>query len=248
MDYHFFQDSRIGGRTVNQDRVAHVRHGDDVLLVVADGMGGHARGELAAQIAVDALCEAFRAQQELGLRDPPGFLAGALAAAHAAIAEYARAFNLPDSPRTTCVACIVTAGTAYWIHAGDSRLYLLRDGQVRFVTRDHSKVQALLEAGAISAEQARHHPQRNMVFSCLGGHAPPNLERGPATALQPGDVLVLCTDGFWAELSPQEIAAFVHGQPLEEALARLMDNAEARAGGGDNLSAVALKLVEEGDD
>ena len=102
--------------------------------------------------------------------------------------------RLKDSPRTTCVACIIQDNIAYWAHAGDSRLYLLRGGKVVTHTRDHSRVQLLIDQGLINESQAAVHPDRNKVYSCLGGQQSPEIEFSRKTPLVAGDVLALCTD------------------------------------------------------
>ncbi|PKL75742.1 MAG: hypothetical protein CVV27_13835, partial [Candidatus Melainabacteria bacterium HGW-Melainabacteria-1] len=137
--------------------------GDALLMVVADGMGGHHYGEIAAQIAVQTLADAFQREARPVLGDPFRFLQKGMTNAHHAILDYTARHRLKDTPRTTCVACIVQDNVAYWAHAGDSRLYLMRDGKVITQTKDHSRIRLLVEEGMITEAQAVFHPDRNKI-------------------------------------------------------------------------------------
>src|SRR6478735_7630966 len=128
MRFTIFQESRKGSRKVNQDRIAYTFSRDALLLVVADGMGGHAGGEIAAQIAVRLFIERFQQEAKPVLKNPLKFLQDTMVRAHAALGSYANQFSMLETPRTTCVACVIQAGHAYWGHVGDSRLYLFRQG------------------------------------------------------------------------------------------------------------------------
>ena len=127
MKFTIYQETRIGKRANNEDRLAHCYSRDALLMVVADGMGGHYYGEVAAQIAVQTLTEAFKREFKPRIRDPFMFLQKGMLNAHRGILDFAGKHHLQDSPRTTCVACIVQNNVAYWAHSGDSRLYLLRN-------------------------------------------------------------------------------------------------------------------------
>ena len=169
MKFTIFQESRVGRRRTNQDRVAYCYSREALLMILADGMGGHLHGEVAAQIAVQFVTQSFQREAKPSLPDVVLFLPRALSSAHHAILDYAFDKNLPDAPRTTVVACIVQDSQAYWAHAGDSRLYLLRRGGVAAQTRDHSRVQMMMDQGLLDAEGAAKHPSRNRIYSCLGG-------------------------------------------------------------------------------
>lgn len=247
MKFTIYQDSRLGQRRNNEDRLAHCYSRDALLMVVADGMGGHLHGEVAAQIAVQYLAETFQNQAKPRLADPFMFLAEGLTKAHQAVQDYAIARRLPEtgSPRTTCVACIVQDSIAYWAHAGDSRLYVVRDGRVLARTRDHSTVQAMVDDGQLTADEAINHPLRNRIYSCLGGQQAPKIEFSRKTTLQAGDVIALCSDGVWSPLDDQRIAAALSGQDVSEAVPPLLDEAE-RSGGAncDNLTLIAMRWGE----
>lgn len=247
MKFSIYQSSRQGGRRYNQDRIAYSYSKEALLMVVADGMGGHFQGEIAAQITVQLLAERFQQQARPVLRDPFHFLLTTLRDAHEGIAGYAHAHNLLESPRTTCVAAIIQRNLAYWAHVGDSRLYLLRDGKIAARTHDHSKVQQLFDQGKISAEEVQTHPERNKIYNCLGGMVTPQIELSRRVALEKGDTLLLCTDGVWAVLPEDEIGAILKNAPIVESIPELLDHAEFRGGrDGDNLSAIGM--VWGGDD
>ncbi len=247
MNYSIVQESRIGGREINQDRVAWLATPDAVLMVVADGMGGHLQGEVAAQMAIDTLVERFRDEARTLLPDPARFLAATLNRVHQTIVRYTAECRIPphDAPRTTCIACVVQNGQASWAHAGDSRLYLIRGkeqstgGVVR--TRDHSVVQRMVDDGILDHADARSHPLRNRVFSCLGGAEPPHIEVSPAVALQDGDLIALCTDGAWAPLG-EALVSELRRSPLSAGVPTVLDAAEKAAGPrADNLTLLVMR-------
>jgi serine/threonine protein phosphatase PrpC len=246
MQFTIFQESRKGSRKVNQDRIAYTYGRDTLLLVVADGMGGHAGGEIAAQIAARLFVERFHQEAKPVLLDPLKFLQESLERAHAALGSYANQFSMLETPRTTCVACVVQAGFAYWAHVGDSRLYLFRQGKLIGQTKDHSKVQYLVDQGLIGAEDVSVHPDRNKIFSCLGGMTDPVIDLSRRTPLHDGDVLVLCTDGLWGALSREEISGWLASGPILKTAPQMMREAEHRgAGEGDNLSTIVVRWGPE---
>lgn len=242
MKFSIYQSSRQGGRKYNQDRVAYSYSKDSLLMAVADGMGGHLHGELAAQITVQLLANSFQRQSNPTLPDPFSFLANTMQHAHEAIGDYAIEHNLLETPRTTCVACVIQDGAAYWAHVGDSRLYLFRGAKLLARTRDHSRVQQLFEQGKITEEQMSTHPERNKIYNCLGGMVPPDVELSGKVKIQEGDTMVLCSDGLWSMLSINELASVLNAYPLSHAVQELLDHAEFRGGqDGDNLSLIAMK-------
>lgn len=242
MKFTIYQESRQGKRANNEDRLAYCYSRDTLLMVVADGMGGHFYGEIAAQIAVQTLAEAFQREAKPNIADPFLFLQKSIANAHSAILDFTETHKLKDSPRTTCVACIVQDNIAYWAHAGDSRLYLIRGGRVLTHTRDHSRIQLLLDQGIINAAQAAVHPERNKVYSCLGGHQTPEIEFSRKTPLETGDVIALCTDGVWTAFPDDMLAAALKNDNLMQSVPMLLGQAEIRNGSNaDNLSIVAVR-------
>lgn len=245
MKFAIYQSSRQGGRKYNQDRVAYSYSKESLLMVLADGMGGHLHGEIAAQITVQMLAESFQKQARPLIKDPFSFLEQVMNNVHEAIGDYALEHALLETPRTTCVACIIQQGTAYWGHVGDSRLYLFRNGQLLARTRDHSKVQQLFEMGQISEAQMTTHPERNKIYSCLGGIIPPEVEISKPIKLENSDTLMMSSDGLWSQLSINEVSSILSAYPLNQALSELLDHAEFRGGqDGDNLSVVAMTWGE----
>ncbi|MBB5016794.1 serine/threonine protein phosphatase PrpC [Chitinivorax tropicus] len=246
MKFSIYQESRRGARKYNQDRIGYSYSRDALLLVVADGMGGHLHGEVASQITIELLAGLFQKRARPVVPAPLAFLQEALTKAHDAILNYSTNHNLLETPRTTCIACLVQDSTAYWAHAGDSRLYHFRDGKILSHTRDHSKVQQMVENGLLTEEEAMRHPERNKIYSCLGGMIPPEIDFGGKVPLYEGDSLVLCTDGFWGPLPADEMCAFLGSYPVLYALPQLMDRAEMRGGKhGDNLSVLGITWLEE---
>lgn len=248
MKFTIYQESRIGQRKANQDRTAYCYSRDALLMAVADGMGGIAHGDMAAQVATQTLIQHFQRQARPALDDPPQFLAKTLRAAHYNIVEQTRARRLGTIPCTTIVACVIQHGTAYWAHAGDSRLYLLRGGRIALRTRDHSRVQELLTQGLIRPEDIPTHPERNRILTCLGGPLLPNPEYGKPRRLRDGDCLLLCTDGLWGPLENRHILTALGSAQtdLTRAAPALLTQAETLAGKtGDNLSLIALQWRDD---
>jgi serine/threonine protein phosphatase PrpC len=249
MRFTIFQDSLIGGRKYNQDRLAYSYSKDVLMMVVADGMGGHARGELAAEIAVNTMTSRFEREARTVLRRPKEFLESAFHSAHRAIVAFADQHDMLECPRTTLVACIVQNGKAYWAHSGDSRLYLVRDGRLLAFTLDHSRVQQLIDSGLITRDQAATHPERNKIYNCLGGVLPPLVTHSDEWPLCVGDTLLMSTDGFWGPLDPGFVASKVSRVNLITILPVLMQGAVRKAGAdADNLSVIGLTWEQQDDE
>lgn len=219
------------------------------LLMVIDGMGGHAEGARAAEAAMKSLQDSF-AQQTHPLFDPLGFLHLALGRAHDQVVALGVGLPVEARPRATCAVCLVQQGSAFWAHIGDSRVYHIRDGAVLERTRDHSHVEQLLREGMITEDEIHDHPMRNFVECCLGGDAHiPEMTINSRRALKPNDVLLLCTDGVWANLKDSEIAAFATtpsgpDADLRSALSRLCLRAvSASAPYSDNTTAATLRFA-----
>src|SRR5688572_6970303 len=212
MRFTIFQDSQLGDRDGNEDRVGYSYSRDVLLMVICDGMGGHAQGEVAAEIAVNEITRRFQQEARNKLQRPFEFLVSAIQSAHRAIVAYAVEKSMLECPRTTCVTCVVQGGRAYWAHAGDSRLYVLRKGELAARTQDHSKIQQMIDSGQITPEAAARHPDRNKIFSCLGGVVPPQIDMGRDFKLEPGDTIILSTDGLWAQVASNVIGGMLKRQ------------------------------------
>lgn len=246
MRFSIFQQSHIGGRKVNQDRLAYSYSKDVMLMVIADGMGGHARGEIAAEIAVNTINNRFQTEARTVLRRPKEFLDAALQAAHRAIVAFADKNDMLECPRTTIVAVVIQHGKACWAHVGDSRLYLFRRGRLAAVTADHSRVQQMIDAGILTPAQAAVHPDRNKIYNCLGGVLPPTITHSEEWALEVGDSIWISTDGFWGPLNTDSVAAQTLDADVVTLVPKLMEDAERKAGAeSDNLSVVAMRWEKQ---
>lgn len=241
--------SLIGDREENQDRVQVIASDNAVLLIAVDGMGGHADGAKAAQLATETFRDAF-SRATHPVFDPIGFLHLAIGRAHVNLVTLGARLSLEARPRATCALCLVQDDAAYFAHVGDSRIYHLRKGAVRERTRDHSHVELLLQDGVITESEIAAHPMRNFVECCLGGDAwLPGMTITRQKRLEPGDVLMVCTDGLWSGLGDERIAALAtEGQPLPGGLRRLGEQAVRACGPySDNTSAAALRYLGSSD-
>jgi len=238
--------SLLGDRSENQDRVQVVSSESATLMIVIDGMGGHADGAKAAEVALNTIAQAF-SRTARPVFDPQGFLHLSIGQAHANLVALGAELAMEARPRATCAVSLVQDGAAYWAHVGDSRIYLIRDGAVAERTRDHSHVELLLREGLITEAEIPDHPMRNFVECCLGGdmRLPAMSVDGPKR-LRPGDVLLACSDGLWSGLADEDIAsAFPPDATLADCLKRLGKLAvEASSPYADNTSAVAVRVPE----
>ncbi|MEQ1532895.1 MAG: serine/threonine-protein phosphatase [Sideroxydans sp.] len=244
MKFAVHQANHIGGRKYNQDRVGYAYTNDALLLVLADGMGGHLHGEIAAQLAVNTFMKAFSKLEQGKAKEPEVFLRATMRAGHDAIIAYAHEQALGGNPGTTCVAVLVQDGRMWFAHAGDSRFYLMRNNAVSTVTRDHSVVQQWFDWGIISAEEMKSHPDRNKITNCLGGVEDMfYVEVSPSEAVQEGDTLLLCSDGFWTPLEEDELTQFLLTPALDKLLDKLIGVAVMREGShADNTTAIVARL------
>ena len=241
MQFSVYQQSHIGGRKVNQDRMGYSYTRDALLLVLADGMGGHLRGEMAADIMLQTIAARFQKQATPYVKHPARFLEEAFLEAHHAIHHYRLDNALAETPRTTVVACLVQHNTAIWAHCGDSRLYWLRGDQVLGRTRDHSHIEHLIAQGLAKASERATHPDRNKLYNCIGASMLPKVALGRQASLQAGDVLLLCSDGLWSMLPDAEIAHRLSTRTIVRAVPELIAMATAIAGAGsDNTTALAI--------
>jgi protein phosphatase len=241
-------------RTNNEDSFGYWEPEDDQqflrkgrLAVVADGMGGYEGGQEASRLAVETLMAVYR---DFGGDNPQDALIEALQTAHERIRQYSFAHPELRGMGTTCTAAAIVRGThgsanydaLYYVHVGDTRLYLIRDGQITRVTRDHSYVGRLVESGMISQEEAEHHPQRNILTAALGTN--PDLimdSPGHPEPLRPEDVLLICSDGLWGLVRDPEILDVVENKSAEQAGRELIELARER-GGPDNITVEILRL------
>lgn len=245
MRFSVYQESHIGGRESNQDRMGYCFTRDSLLLLLADGMGGHIQGEAAATIALQTMAARFQEAARDHLPDPESFLEQSMLAAHREIHRYRALNNLHETPRTTLVACVVLNGYALWAHCGDSRLYWMRNGEVLQRTRDHSRLEMLIAQGKAQASERSSHPDRNKIFNCLGAPADPMIDISRRAALQPGDLLFLCSDGLWSVVTDELIARVLRDNTVMKAVPELVRSA-ARVAGSRSDNVTALGVAWEG--
>jgi len=239
----------IGDRGEQQDRVglfAHPTHKGMLLAVVADGMGGHTGGALAAEQVVQSARNAFAAGAATSNEGIQAMLAGGINDAHDAIRLAALTSN--QDPHSTACLLVLQAGRADWAHCGDSRVYHFRDGAKLSCTYDHSHVMNLVKMGYLTPAQAEVHPQKNLLISCLGDEKAPQIDFGSTAPLADGDCFLLCSDGLWAYFGDEELGRVLREFPVRRAAEILIDSARERAKGrGDNcsLAVVRIRQVEE---
>lgn len=234
----------IGDRSEQQDRLAifpHPSRAGCMLAVLADGMGGHSGGAMAAEQVVLKARQNFSGYAPSS-ESPSEFLRGVIEDAHVII-KLTR-FTSEQDPHSTAVVFMLRPGHADWAHCGDSRLYHFRHGGLVARTPDHSLVEELIRSGRLTPEQAETHPQRNLLLSCLGAERDPRIEIGGTPALQAGDAFLLCSDGLWAYFDDEELGRTLLEQDARGAARTLIDAARARAQGmGDNISLAVIKVI-----
>ncbi len=236
---HVAADSYIGRRENNEDAYIADKVDGNVLLAVADGMGGHLAGEVASAKAIEILKETLRLNK---FGDPKEILREAILRANE---EVYRMGHDPDHPErynmgTTLTAAIVRGDTATVGNVGDSRTYLIRDGRIGRLTKDHSLVQELIDSGEITEEEARRHPQKNIITKAIGIEKELRLDEGDVkeVKLKPGDYLLLCSDGLSDALPDEDILKTVlSARSLQEAVKLLIDKAYS-FGSDDNITVV----------
>jgi PPM family protein phosphatase len=244
MRFNVYQVSRKGGRAKNEDRMGYCYTRSAGLFALADGMGGHPEGEVASQLALQTLSALFQRDAKPTLKDPLRFLQEAVLAGHQQLLRYATERGLMDTPRTTVVACLLQGQSAFWAHCGDSRLYLVRGDKLLARTRDHSYSElhgALVQSGQPLPNDA-HRFNRNVLFTCLGSPGKPVVDTTGPMVLQPGDRMLLCSDGLWAAVSDEVIVQTLSSQAVSDAVPDLAEQALRSAGAkSDNVTVLAVE-------
>lgn len=225
-------------RSENEDsarivRAGTARHGDrGLLVVVADGMGGHEAGEVASQAAVEVIEKEYREA-----RGTPGeALEKAFHTAHDQIFRMAAANRAMSGMGTTCTALAIVGGRAWAAHVGDSRLYLVRGGNIYQLSEDHTQCMEMVRKGLLSEAQARQHDDRNVLVRAMGTrHELAAMTFPEPMAVKPGDAFVLCSDGLHDLVNNSEIREVVHSSDPPDACRKLVKMARER-GGYDNIT------------
>jgi serine/threonine protein phosphatase PrpC len=235
-------------RTNNEDSVCLIRpshkaplssHG--VLALLADGMGGHEGGELASKLAMEGIARSYYSS----MGPPPEALDEALRTANGEVYQASRKRSALRGMGTTCVAVVLRDDRAWWAWVGDSRLYLLRSGQIYQMSEDHTVVHQLVRKGLLTPEEAYNHPDRSVLERAIGTRVQvePSIGKEPIY-LASGDRLLLCSDGLHDLITNDEIVAHAASGPIAECAEGLIDLALER-GGFDNVSVILLELRDE---
>ncbi len=235
-------------REHNEDNMAYVIPKDPqvmahkgALLIVADGMGGHAAGEVASEIAVDTVSNAYYQDES---DDVPAALLRAIQRANLAIHQRASENMLRSGMGTTCVAAVLRGNRAYIANVGDSRAYLVRRSQIRQISQDHSWVAEQVRAGLLTEEQARTHAQRNVITRSLGTKPEEEIDLF-IEDLEEGDTLLLCCDGLSGMVSDEELLHTLEQFVPQESVYHLVERAN-EYGGVDNITAIVARVQEVG--
>jgi serine/threonine protein phosphatase PrpC len=235
----------IGDRKEQQDRAGlfpHPRRGDLLLAALADGMGGHTGGAMAAEQVLHKArgnFEVFYPAEE----SPRELLKSIIEEAHVVI-KLTR-FTSEQDPHSTACVLLLQPGRADWAHCGDSRIYHFRGERLVSRTDDHSLVAELMRQGKLDEDGAARHPQRNMLLSCLGSKREPQIAYGGTDALADGDAFLICSDGLWAYFTEQELGGVIAVHSAREAAEILIKRARERGRpGGDNVSVTVIKLID----
>ncbi len=230
------------GRIRKDNQDAFDRFDDDergeILLVVADGMGGHQGGEIASRMAIGTLGKLCRE----GDGDAPTRLTHAIERANFVIHKLASKDRTLEGMGTTVVALLLCEnGPSYVAHVGDSRLYRLRSGVFGPVTEDHSVVALLIQNGLITPEEARDHPKKNQIMRALGVWDETEVDIAPLD-VEPGDAFLLCSDGLYGMLPDADLKVLAAGSPDPHSVVAWMIDAANQAGGMDNITAMIARI------
>ena len=210
----------------------------DGLLVVADGMGGQAAGDLASRLCVEAMVDVIEGSADSGT---VRVLSKAIRAANRAVCERARTDPGLEGMGTTLVAAVPDHGCLYVANVGDSRLYIVDDDLIEQITHDHSLVEEMVRAGKLRRDQAKNHPKKNIITRAIGEEGDPQIDFFDV-ALNRNDFALLCSDGLTNMVEDEQIFRIIHeSRDLAEAGKKLIDAAN-RAGGKDNISVVLAKF------
>ena len=231
-------------RKHNEDSQGFFRLGDDeILAMVADGMGGHASGEVASRMAVEIIQEVYskeRVDQEV-----LDALKSAFEVANFSILQKSLEQDELNGMGTTATVLIIKGDQTFVGHMGDSRVYLFRDSSVTQLTRDHSMVNRLVEQGVLSKEEASRHPQRNVIYKALGVNRDADLDLIGPMSVQGHDSFLLCSDGLTNLVTDEEMLEMVKKEKPQKACTKLVQLANKR-GGDDNITIQILRVLKKG--
>ena len=230
-------------RAGNEDSLYADADQERGLFIVADGMGGHAAGEVASEMAVQIVARDLAPMRDLSGPESLVHMADALKAANRAI--YERTIVEADKQGMGTTASCIVMGQGRWIigHIGDSRIYLLRDGVFRQVTKDHSYVQEQVDAGFLTPEQARYHPYSNVITRCVGANAAVEADVLQGE-LQNGDLFVLASDGLTGMVEDPQLKKILETRQTPGRIVDTMITEANRRGGLDNITAIVVQVIQ----
>ncbi len=236
--------SKQGGREINEDSLYCGHKGDSYCFLVADGLGGHGKGEVASQLAASCFAKTFLETQE----ETELFLCQAFTAAQEEILKEQKAAGLMNDMKTTGVALAIIHGVVQWAHVGDSRLYAFKKNKVVQRTLDHSVPQMLVLAGDIREKQIRNHPDRNRLLRVIGVEwEEPRYVLSDEYSMDEFQAFLLCSDGFWELIDEKKMGSFLKKSSSPEEWLEKMCGLVEKNGKGrnmDNYTAVAVWLEE----
>lgn len=238
--------SAIGGRLTNQDAIASASEDNISCFVIADGTGGHQGGEIAANLVTVAVIEKFKQEAAFSTHALRSYVAWAIKQ----VANRQEQNTQLREMSTTIATVLIDHHNhcALWAHLGDTRIYLFRHGSILSISKDHSLAQCLVDAGAADYAKIRHHPQRSVLFTAIGQQGDTDLDiTHEAMALQDGDALILCSDGFWEWVQDHEMELCLtstqsSAEWLEKMHAFAENNIGDRANNRDNFSVFAIRI------
>ncbi len=234
-------------REINEDNLRVLRPSEPnelarrgILVVIADGMGGHNAGEVASRLAVEVVVKHYADDT----KEPGRSLAKSIEQANKVIVAAAASDARYGGMGTTCTALLLRGGLAYCAHVGDSRLYLMRGNDIFLMTEDHSAVMDLVKQGTITQDEARHHPDKSVIVRALGCR--PHVEVATWTqplSIRPGDTFLMCSDGLYDVVEDHELQEALRGAQPQLACERLVELARQR-GGPDNISVGIIRMSD----
>jgi serine/threonine protein phosphatase PrpC len=226
-------------RSHNEDYFGYFKTSGEILAIVADGMGGHASGEIASRMAVEIINEIY--SKERADKDGLEALKSAFQVANFTILQKSLEQEGLKGMGTTATALVLEDGQALVGHMGDSRAYLFRDSTITQLTKDHSLVERMVDQGLLNREEATHHPQRNVIYKTLGVNMDGEVDLMGPIPIRIDDIFLLCSDGLTNLVTDQELLAIVTKQSPQRACEMLIELANQR-GGHDNITVQILKL------
>lgn len=244
MKYLIATHSDVGARKSNQDRCGWAVRDDAAIMVLCDGLGGYEDGDKAAQVFTDSVIHSFENFKQGHFSDPHKFITLATIHGHRMVNRMAKegGYDEMNHPRTTSVVCMVQNGYAYWGHVGDSRLYLFRNAAPFLRTEDHTATEQLRKDGYITEDDMRLNEHQSPLLRCVGGRLRPVISLSAEILMQPGDHILMCSDGMWRAHSSQEMASTISNGELQDQTANLVDESVRILGRhSDNVTAITLR-------